>query len=97
MSVATKADAKSKKLEVGLGSFLTGIGAVTEALKETRARIDRVASTRFSVFWYFKRDESILSGIFADLLRPDGSHGQGATFLDDYRRRDDLVPCGHHP
>ena len=40
------------------------------------------AATRFSVFWYFKRNENIISGIFADLLRGDGSHGQGTTFFD---------------
>ena len=44
--------------------------------------MDRVAATRFSIFWYFKRNENILSGIFADLLRAEGSHGQGATFLE---------------
>ena len=75
-------DLKPQGLEVGLGSFLTGLGAVIEGVKETRARMDRVAATRFSVFWYFKRNENILSGIFADLLRADGSHGQGAMFLD---------------
>ena len=64
-----------------LGSFLTGLGAVIEGVRETQARMDRVAATRFSVFWYFKRNENIISGIFADLLRADGSHGQGSTFL----------------
>lgn len=43
--------------------------------------MDRVA-TRFSVFWYFKRNENIISGILADLLRTDGSHGQGSAFLE---------------
>lgn len=65
----------------GLGSFLTGLGAVIEGVRETQVRMDRVAATRFSVFWYFKRNENIISGIFADLLRTDGSHGQGNTFL----------------
>ena len=80
--MATESDPKPKELEVGLGSFLTGLGAVIEGVKETRARMDRVAATRFSVFWYFKRNENIISGIFADLLRADGSHGQGVTFLE---------------
>ncbi|MXW48647.1 MAG: hypothetical protein F4X81_04370 [Gammaproteobacteria bacterium] len=77
--MATESDPKQ---EAGLGAFLTGLGAVIEGVKETRARMDRVAATRFSVFWYFKRNENIMSGIFADLLRADGSHGQGGTFLE---------------
>ncbi|MCY4345056.1 MAG: hypothetical protein OXE83_15995 [Gammaproteobacteria bacterium] len=56
----TKSDA------AGLGSFLTGLGAVIEGVRETQVRMDRVAATQFSVFWYFKRDENIISGIFAD-------------------------------
>ena len=52
-----------------------------EGVRKTQVRMDRVAATRFSVFWYFKRNENILSGIFADLLRTDGIHGQGDTFL----------------
>ena len=82
--MATGFDPKREELEVGLRSFLTGLGAVIEGVKETRARMDRVTATRFSVFWYFKRNENIISGIFADLLRTDGSHGQGATFLELY-------------
>ena len=82
VDVAIGSDPRPEELEAGLGSFLTGLGAVIEGVKETRARMDRVAATRFSVFWYFKRNENILSGIFADLLRAGGSHGQGATFLE---------------
>ena len=66
---------------IGLGSFLTGLGAVIDLVREAQLRTDRVAATRFSAFSYFKRDESILSGIIADLLSSDGTHGQGTTFL----------------
>ena len=66
----------------GLGSFLTALGAVIEGVDAAQKRLDRIAATRFSVFWYFKENENIISGIFADLLRPNGSHGQGRAFLD---------------
>ena len=65
-----------------LGSFLTGLGAVVEGVRDTLIRMDRVAATRFSVFWYFKHNENIISRIFADMLRGDGIHGQGTAFLD---------------
>ena len=64
-----------------MGSFLTGLGTVVDGVQETQVRMDRATASRFSVFWYFKRNENILSGIFADLLRGNGSHGQGTTFL----------------
>ena len=62
VEMATESDLESEDLEVELGSFLTGLGAVIEGVKETRTRMDRVAATRFSVFWYFKRNENIISG-----------------------------------
>lgn len=65
-----------------LGSFLTALGAVIEGVDAAQQRLDRIAATRFSLFRYFKENENIISGIFADLLRPNGSHGQGRTFLD---------------
>ena len=86
--------AASPEDEAALGSFLTGLGAVTDGVRETQVRMDRATASRFSVFWYFKRNENIISGIFADLLRADGSHGQGTTFLKlflsqlDLERRD---------
>ena len=82
VDVAMGFDQEPEALAAGLGSFLTGLGAVIEGVKETQARMDRVAATQFSVFRYFKRNENIVSGIFADLLRADGSHGQGTTFLE---------------
>ncbi len=82
VEVSTGFEPGPVEFETGLGSFLTGLGAVIEGVKETQVRMDRVAATRFSVFRYFKRNENIISGIFADLLRADGSHGQGATFLE---------------
>ena len=81
MSMEGQESSVTTRATNGLGSFLTGLGAVIEGVRETQTRMDRVAATRFSVFWYFKRNENIISGIFADLLRADGIHGQGTTFL----------------
>ena len=49
---------------------------------EAQKRLDRVAATGFSMFHYFKENEQRMSAIFADLLRPNGSHGQGTVFLE---------------
>ena len=72
----------NEQYAAGLGSFLTALGAVMEGVDAAQQRLDRIAATRFSPFRYFKENDNIISGIFADLLRPNGSHGQGRTFLD---------------
>lgn len=69
------------KPETDVGPFLTGLGLVTKGFRATQAHMDRVVATRFSVFRYFNYNENIISGIFADLLRPEGTHGQGSVFL----------------
>ena len=69
------------QLEAGLRTFFAGLAPAIAVAVEAQRRLDRVAATRFSVFRYFKENENLVSGIFADLLRPDGSHGQGAAFL----------------
>ena len=60
-----------------LSPFFAGLAPTIEAQR----RLDRLVATGFSVFHYFNENENLVSGIFADLLRPHGSHGQGATFL----------------
>ena len=70
----------------GLRNLLTGIGPVVDMATTAQARVDLVAATRFSVFEYFKENENILSSIFADLMCPAGTHGQGTTFLEHFLR-----------
>ncbi len=64
-----------------LRSFFSGLAPAIAMADEAQRRLDRVAATSFSVFHYFRENEHRMSAIFADLLRPDGSHGQGTTFL----------------
>ena len=49
--------------------------------REAQIQLNKLAGTGFSVFDYFEVDENVISDIFADLLRPNGGHGQGVTFL----------------
>ena len=65
----------------GVRKFLEGIGPVVEVALKAQKRLDRYVASKFSVFEYFRENENIVSAIFADLLRPDGSHGQGTKFL----------------
>ena len=64
-----------------LASFFSGLGPAIDIAKRAQEDLDRIAATKFSVFNYFHERETDLSRIFADLLDPSGSHGQGACFL----------------
>ena len=71
----------ARQHEAGLHAFFAGLAPAVSVAVAAQRRLDRVAATRFSVFHYFKENENLVSGIFADLLRPEGSHGQGTVFL----------------
>ena len=76
-----KRDKKAHKAR--LGAFFAGLAPAMAVGREARIRLNQVAATGFSAFFYFQKkvDENLISDIFADLLSPHGSHGQGATFL----------------
>lgn len=78
-----------RQYEADLRAFFAGLTPAVSVAVEAQRRLDRVAATNFSVFYYFKENENLISGIFADLLRPDGSHGQGTVFLRLFLREID--------
>ena len=58
---------------------------LTPPLHATRAvnrELDRHLARRFNVFRYLRDDELGLSRIIADLLDPEGEHGQSTTYLE---------------
>ena len=82
LAMAQEADeAQETEHLAGLAHFFAGLVPAVTVAMEAQKVLDRVAATNFSVFRYFKENENLVSGIFADLLRPDGSHGQGTVFL----------------
>ena len=52
------------------------------AARTVERELDRHLASRFNVFRYLRDDELGLSRIIADLLDPDGEHGQGTAFLE---------------
>ena len=64
-----------------LTSFFSGLDPAIDIAKRAQAEMDRRAATKFSIFDYFRVRETDLSRIFAGLLDPSGTHGQGARFL----------------
>ena len=74
-------DDSIKVHKVGLTNFFAGLSPAVDIATRAQAELDRIAATRFSIFGYFRERETDLSRIFADLLNPSGSHGQGDGFL----------------
>ncbi len=70
-----------KNYEAELASFFGGLGPVGDIAIRVQAAVDRTATTKFSIFEYFKVPEEVLSDIFADLLklqrRPQARQARG--------------------
>jgi hypothetical protein len=52
--------------------------------QELKSYLDRDLASDFNIFDYIAPDENHLSQIIADLLRPDGPHGQSSIFLEAF-------------
>lgn len=50
-------------------------------ISEAKEMVSRDLAPYFSFFHHVSPDEVALSSIFAEMLRPDGTHGQGAIYL----------------
>jgi len=61
--------------------FFSAAGHVIEAAEARQRKADRLQASRFNVFDLIEPDENKLSDILADLLDPQGRHGQGDRFL----------------
>ena len=64
-----------------LERFFNELAPRLEAAQALERELDAQLARRFNVLDYLRTDELGLSRIVADLLKPDGKHGQGATFL----------------
>jgi hypothetical protein len=72
---------KNASLETQVRNFFSGVGFRVRLLAEYQSRIQRRLADAFNVFDWIEPNEPKLSAILAELLRPDGSHGQGSAFL----------------
>ncbi len=53
-------------------------------LDETRKEMNVYLAKKFNVFKYVSPNENKISDIIADFLNPEGDHGQGALFLEEF-------------
>ena len=61
--------------------FFDGLAPRLETARMLERELDTQLARRFNALDYLRTDELGLSRIVADLLNPEGHHGQGATFL----------------
>ncbi|MYF11962.1 MAG: hypothetical protein F4229_13420 [Gammaproteobacteria bacterium] len=70
-----------------LDRMFRSLGARLATARRIEAELDRVVANRFNPLDYLRTDELGLSRILADLLDPNGPHGQGAAFLAKFLER----------
>ena len=63
------------------------------AAREVDRKLDRHLARRFNAFRYLRADELGLSRIIADLLDPEGAHGQGSTYLESMLELLEVAPA----
>ena len=64
-----------------LERFFLELAPRLETARALDRELDRQLARRFNVLDYLRTDELGLSRVVADLLNPEGNHGQGAVFL----------------
>ena len=70
-----------------LDRMFRSLGTRLATARGIEAELDQVMAKRFNPLDYLRTDELGLSRILADLLDPNGPHGQGAAFLTRFLKR----------
>jgi hypothetical protein len=71
-------------LESQVAHFFADLQFRLEIAHTSKRHLDRYLASDFDVFRYILPDENRLSDILADLLKPNGLHGQGDLFLREF-------------
>jgi len=78
-----------------LDRFFGDLGFRLELFESARRKLDVYLASEFNVFSYIAPDENRLSDIIAELLNPEGKHGQGEVFLREFLKVLRVEPQGH--
>jgi hypothetical protein len=78
--------------QIDLEKYFTDVHNRMTLSETQQSRIDKRLATAFNIFNLIEPDENKLSDILADLLDPDGPHGQGDLFLRLLFKKLDLNP-----
>ena len=67
-----------------ISQFFEGVGDRLEILTQYRVEVEAHLARRFSFFHFIDFDENRMSDVFAYLLDPNETHGQGSLFLEEF-------------
>lgn len=67
-------------------ALLKSVAFKINVLREAEKKFSNQLAPNFNLFYYLRTDEVGLSRVLADLLDPNGRHGQGYLFLDALSR-----------
>jgi hypothetical protein len=85
---------EKRKMKLQSELLLNEVGFKLGTLREARARFSDQLAPDFRIFDFLRSDEMGLSRCLANLLDPQGTHGQGSifleVFLDKIQMRNDL-------
>lgn len=82
--LASRMEAVRRKDRTTYRRFFAEMAPRLETARALEAELDRHLARRFNVFDYLRTDELGLSSIIADLLDPQGPHGQGTLYLETF-------------
>ncbi len=80
-TIQTKGVNKRAPLLDHVTELLSGVTLRRNVVAESLTRVERDLAPGFEYFRFARLHENALSSVFADMLRPNGSHGQGESFL----------------
>lgn len=72
---------RAKRLAEDMRRFLEGVRGRLEVLTPYRVEVEAHLARRFSFFHFIDLYENRMSDVFAYLLDPNETHGQGELFL----------------
>ena len=75
---------RAERLAKDVPRFFEGVRGRLEIMTHYRVKVETHLAPRFSFFHFIDLDENRMSDVFAYLLDPNGTHGQGSLFLGEF-------------
>lgn len=70
-----------------LSNLLNAVKLKVGAIRHAKEMFSAQLAPEFNIFNFLRSDETGVSRVFADLLDPEGTHGQGKLFIDIFSKK----------
>lgn len=85
-TIQQKLERRRLERERSIERSLSSLAFKLSMLRQAKKELDLYLSSSFNVFTHIRPNENTLSDIIADMLDPQGSHGQKDVFLREFLR-----------